>query len=167
MSTRTLLFRVFTVIFKCLLFLCNVLYKQPTAFSLFKYIYLFIWPCWVFVAAQAFSVAAASRATLELRCVGFLLQWLLLLCSVGSDACGLLWLQHTGSAAVAPGLSSTDSIVVMHWLSCSMAGEIFPDQGSKLGLLHWQVDLRSKHCFLETIIDWNGQKQINKKPPLN
>ena len=39
-----------------------------------------------------------------------------------------------------PGLQSTGSIVVWHGLSCSEACEIFPDQGSNLCLLHWQVD---------------------------
>ena len=39
-----------------------------------------------------------------------------------------------------PGLQSTGSIVVRHGLSCSEACEIFPDQGSNLCLLHWQVD---------------------------
>ena len=41
---------------------------------------------------------------------------------------------------VAPRLSSTGPVVVEHWLSCSMACAIFPDQGSNLCLLYWQVD---------------------------
>ena len=44
------------------------------------------------------------------------------------------------STAVAPGLQSTDSVVVAHGLSCSAACEIFPGQGSNSGLLHWQAD---------------------------
>ena len=40
---------------------------------------------------------------------------------------------------VAPRLSSTGPVVVEHWLSCSMACAIFPDQGSNLCLLHWQA----------------------------
>ena len=50
-----------------------------------------------------------------------------------------LW-QHMGSVIVAPGLWSTGSIVVAHWLSCSTACGIVPDQGSNPCLLHWQVD---------------------------
>ena len=43
------------------------------------------------------------------------------------------------SVAVAPGLQSTGSIVVVQRLSCSTACGIFLDQGSKLCLLHWQA----------------------------
>ena len=42
---------------------------------------------------------------------GFSLQCLLLLWSTGLRVHGLLWLQHMGSAVVAPRLSSTGSIV--------------------------------------------------------
>ena len=31
-------------------------------------------------------------------------------------------------------------VVVVHWLSCSAAGGVFPDQGSNLCLLLWQMD---------------------------
>ena len=44
------------------------------------------------------------------------------------------------STVAVPGLQSTGSIFVQHGLSCSEACEIFPDQGSNLCLLHWQVD---------------------------
>ena len=43
------------------------------------------------------------------------------------------------SVVVAPGLQSTDSIVVAHGLSCSKLCGIFLDQGSNPRLLHWQV----------------------------
>ena len=36
------------------------------------------------------------------------------------------------SVVVAPGLQSTDSIVVAHGLSCSKARGVFPDQRSNL-----------------------------------
>ena len=45
-----------------------------------------------------------------------------------------------GSVGVAPRLQSTDSIGAVHGLSCSAAYGIFPDQGSNLFLLHWQVE---------------------------
>ena len=43
-------------------------------------------------------------------------------------------------ALEAPGLQSTDSVVVVPGLSYSMARGILLDQGSNLHLLHWQVD---------------------------
>ena len=53
-------------------------------------------------------------------CVDFSVQW-------------LLWLQSTGSRTRA-------SAVVAPGLGCSKACGIFPDQGSNLCFLHWQVD---------------------------
>ena len=55
-----------------------------------------------------------------LRCMGFSLQWLLLLQSMGS--------RHT------------DSVVMAHGLSCPMACGIIPEQGLNLCPLHWQMD---------------------------
>ena len=46
-----------------------------------------------------------------------------------------------GLEVVAPRLRSTGSAVVVHGLSCSMACEIFPDQGlNPPCLLHWKAD---------------------------
>ena len=48
-----------------------------------NFIYLFL--CWVFIAVgRLFLVVASGAATLWLQCVGFSLQWLLLLGSMGS-----------------------------------------------------------------------------------
>ena len=55
-----------------------------------------------------------------LQCMGFSLQWLLLLQSIGS--------RHTGS------------VVTAHRLSCPMTCGILPEQGSNLCPLHWQMD---------------------------
>ena len=55
--------------------------------------------------------------------------------STGSRAGGLQKLQHVDSVAVAPGLQSTDSVVVAHRLSCPGMWDL-PDQGSNLCLLH-------------------------------
>lgn len=63
--------------------------------------------------------------------MAYSLQWLLSQ-STGSRA-------H-GSAAVAPQLQGTGSVVATHGLSRSMAREIFLDQGLNLCLLHWQAD---------------------------
>ena len=64
-----------------------------------------------------------------------------------------LWLQRVGppsscgagclivAASVAePGLQSAGSVVVVDRLSCPVACEIFPDQGSNPCPLHWQAD---------------------------
>ena len=74
----------------------------------------FLGLCWVSVAAQAFLWLSQAGATLQLWCTGFSLRGLLLLWSIGS-------------------------VVVARELSCSEAGEIFPDQGSNLHLLPWQA----------------------------
>ena len=63
--------------------------------------------------------------------VAYSLQWLLSQ-STGSRA-------H-GSAAVAPQLQGTGSVVATHGLSRSTAHEILLDQGLNLCLLHWQAD---------------------------
>ena len=75
---------------------------------MFLFIYLFIWLHWIFVAVEGLSLVASSRDYSSLQCVGFSLQWLLLLRSMGSrhmrfSSCGtqaqLLWL--SGSRAQA------------------------------------------------------------------
>ena len=57
-----------------------------------------------------FSPAAASGATLWLRCAGFSSRWLLLLRSTGCSVCRLQELWHGGSAAGTPGLKHRLSI---------------------------------------------------------
>jgi len=52
--------------------------------SLFKVIYF--WPLWVFVALWAFLQLWKAGATVQLWRLGFSLQWILLLCSVGTWA---------------------------------------------------------------------------------
>ena len=52
--------------------------------------------------------------------------------------CGLL--TAVASLGAEHGLQSTGSVVVVHGLSCSKTRGIFPDQGSNLCPLHWQVD---------------------------
>ena len=56
-------------------------------------------------------------------------------------SCWGAWALGTrASVIVAHGLQSAGSVVVAHGLSCSLACGIFPDQGSNLCPLHWQVD---------------------------
>ena len=54
------------------------------ACSLLLYIYIYFWLRWVFIAEHGLSLVAANGGYSSLRCVGFLLQWLLLLWSTGS-----------------------------------------------------------------------------------
>ena len=69
-----------------------------------KFIYL--WLCWVFIAACGLSLVAASGGYSSLRCMGCSLRWLLLLQSTGSrrvgfSSCGTwaqqLWLPGSGA----------------------------------------------------------------------
>ena len=60
-------------------------------FSVFKNLFILIfnfWLHWVFVAASGLSLVAAGGGYSLLWCVGFSLQWLLLLQSTGSRCAG-------------------------------------------------------------------------------
>ena len=70
-------------------------------------------------------------------------------CTAQASHCGGFFVEHKcqgmqlwymGSVVVAPGLQSTDSVVVAHGLSCSEVWGIFLDQKSNLCLLHLQAD---------------------------
>ena len=52
------------------------------------YLFIYLWLCWVFVAARGLSPVAVSGGYSSLRCAGFSLQWLLLLQSMGSRRAG-------------------------------------------------------------------------------
>ena len=67
----------------------------PSTFLLLSLFFFFriyclidFWLRWVFVAACGLSLVAASGGSSSLRCVGFSLQWLLLLRSTGSRRAG-------------------------------------------------------------------------------
>ena len=91
----------------------------------------FIWLCWVFAVAHGLSLVLASGGYSLLRCVGFSLQWLLLLQSTGSRHAGF---STCGMWALECRLSSCGT-----WAYCAACG-IFPDQGSNPCPLHWQAD---------------------------
>ena len=57
-------------------------------------LFIYFWLCWVFVAAYGFSLVAASMGYSLLWCVGFSLQWLLLLQSTGSRLAGSVVTVH-------------------------------------------------------------------------
>ena len=124
-----------------------ILLNEKTKFlsffiSLFLIVlFIYLWLCWVFVAAVwAFLQLWRVRATLQLQCTGFSLQWLLLSQIASSRALRLQQLQQVGSVVVVPGLWGTGYIVAAHWLSCSPACRILLDQGLNPCLLHWQVE---------------------------
>ena len=73
------------------------------------------WLLWVFVAARGLSLVAVSGGYSSLQCAGF--------------SCCRAW-----------ALGTQASVVVALRLRCSTACGIFPDQGSNLCPLHWQVD---------------------------
>ena len=74
------------------------------------YLFIYLLLRWVFIAACKLSLVVASGGYSSLQCAGF-------------SCCGA-WA----------------SVVVAHWLSCSVACGIFPDQGSNPCPLHWQED---------------------------
>ena len=57
-------------------------------FFLNKFIYLYFWMHWVFVAARGLSLVSASRGYSSMQCASFSLRWLLLLRSTGSRRLG-------------------------------------------------------------------------------
>ena len=88
---------------------------------------------WVFVAACGLSLFAMSRGCCLVAAHGFLI----------SEACFVA----EGTGSLAPWLQQLrfpGSAVAAHEVSCPEACGIFPDQGSNLYPLRWQVILN--HC---------------------
>ena len=93
-----------------------------------KFFFFFFWLCWVFVPLRRLSLVALSGNYSSLQCKGFLLQWLLLVQSMGSRCTGFGRCSNAGSVVVARGLM------------CSTARGIFLDQGSNPHPLHCQLN---------------------------
>ena len=89
-------------------------------FFFLKYLFIYLWLCWVFVSVRGLSLVVASGGHSSSRCVGLSLSRPLLLRSTGSRRAG--------------------SVIVAHGPICSAAHGIFPDQGSNPCPLHWQAD---------------------------
>ena len=81
-----------------------------------KYLFIYLWLCWVFVSVRGLSLVAASGGHASSRCAGLSLSRPLLLRSTGSRRAG--------------------SVAVAHGPSCSAACGIFPDQGLNPCPLH-------------------------------
>ena len=86
----------------------------------FKFIFIYLLLCWVFVSVQGLSPVVASGGHSSSQCAGLSLSRPLLLWSTGSRCTG--------------------SVIVAHGPSCSAACGIFRDQGSNPCPLHWQAD---------------------------
>ena len=87
--------------------------------NLFYLINLFIyfWLCWVFVAAHRLSLVVASGGYSLLWCMGFSLQWLLLLQGTGSRHVGFGSRGTRASVVVPRRLSSCGSQALERRLS--------------------------------------------------
>ena len=105
--------------------LLHPVFPAPLLFLKFIYLFIYFWLCWVFVSVRGLSLVAASRGHFSSRCADLSLSQPLLLWSAGSRRAG--------------------SVPVAHGPSCSVACEIFPDQGSNLCPLHWQADSQPLH----------------------
>ena len=88
--------------------------------TIFIYLFIYLWLCWVFVSVRGLSLVAASGGHSSSRCAGLSSLRPLLLRSTGSRRAG--------------------SAVVAHGRSRSAACGILPDQGSNPCAPHWQAD---------------------------
>ena len=118
--------------------MCCKLMNYERFITLFPLVFL-IWLCVFIYGCVGPSLLCVGFLWLQSggyslsQCAGCSLQGLLLLRGVQTP---VTW----ASVAVACGLYSAGSGVVVQGLSCSMASGIFPDQGSNPWPLHWQVD---------------------------
>ena len=104
----------------------------PRLLSKLFHLFVYFWLNRVFVAAQALFLLHhwGLLSSLVRR----------LLVAVASLFVAAQTQGVRASVAALPGLKGTGSAVVGLGLSCSLAGGIFPNQGSKLCLLHQQAD---------------------------
>ena len=95
------------------LFILNFFFSGLREGHFFVCLFIYLWLCWVLVAARGLSLVVVSGGHSSQWCAGFSLRWLLLLRSTGSrcvgfSSCGTqtqqLW--HADSAVVARRLSS-------------------------------------------------------------
>ena len=105
-------------LFLSILFLgVQIFFLNLSFFKIFlKYLFIYLWLCWVFVSVRGLSLVAASGGHASSRCAGLSLSRPLLLRSTGSRRAG--------------------SVAVAHGPSCSAACGIFPDQGLNPCPLH-------------------------------
>ena len=82
-----------------------------------KYLFIYFWLHWVFVAAHGLSLVAASGGYSSLRSAGFSLPWLLLLRSTGSRCVGFSSCSTWASVVAARRLSSRGLQALEHRFS--------------------------------------------------
>ena len=98
-------------------------------FFLMNFYFIYFWLCCVFVAARGLSLVAASSGYSSLRCAGFLLQWLLLLRSMGSrltgfSSCGTrAWLLRGMWDLPGPGIESMSPAIAGRSLTTAPPGK--------------------------------------------
>ena len=79
------------------------IHYHTVSFFFNKFLFIYFWLCWVFVAARGLSLVAVRGGYSSLTCTGFSLWWLLLLQSTGSRSAGF---SSCGSRALERRLSS-------------------------------------------------------------
>ena len=120
---------------KCHSLYCSLSVCVCWGWGLFTVLFTYFWLCWVSIAVWAFFLVAESGSYSLLQCVGFSLQWLL-----------LLWSQALGCS----GFSSCSGVVV-HGLSCSMACGILLDRDRTcISCIGKQILI---HCATREVLD--------------
>ena len=119
----------------------NFIILGLTGFLVFFFLhfsYIFIFACTESLLISAGFLQLRGGSQSSLWYMGFSLQWLFFLWSIGS--------RQIGSVVVAWGSRAQTPIVVVPGVSCSTATNwtrdlpgIFPDQRSNLCPLHWQA----------------------------
>ena len=104
------------------------------------YLFIYSWLRWVFVAACGLSLVVFSSCCEQGLLFVAVHGLLIAVASLVAESRGV-----RASVVVACGLWSAGSAAVAHGLSCSVACEIFPDQGSNPCPLHWQVVSQPLH----------------------
>ena len=133
--------RDFSLRWKCKKDLNAIILFFPPFFKKNLFIYLF-WLHWVFVAVRGLSLVAESGDYSSLRCMGFSLQWLLLLWSTGS--------RHTG-------FSSCSTRAQQLWLTGPRAQA---QQLQRMGLVApWHVG--SSQTRAQTRVPCIGRRILN------
>ena len=130
---------------------CSCVVKRGN--GLFIYLFIFGSPG-SSVLRRSFSAADSRVCTLAAVCI---------LLTVLASLVAKHRLQGARAVVAAHGLNSCcfwalghSLIVVAHGLRCSAACEIFPDQGSHLCLLHWQVG--------SSPLSLQGSRHVSLKP---
>ena len=123
---------------------------------------MLVWSHWVIVAAHRFPLVLQwAGSALSLRCAGFSSQWLHLLRSMGSRACGLQQFQHmvlvalwhVGSSCTQDwtGLACIATWILNHWTTSMCACSVESDCDA----MNWSSSGSSVHEISQArILEW-------------